>query len=383
MERKNILFISSWFPNKVEPSNGNFVQRHAEAVSLKHHVEVLHSIGDFNQKEKYLFDEQIINGIRTLIVYYRNSNNPLQNFYRRMKGYQLGFSRMKKPDLVHANVLHNSMLFAVYLKKKFKIPFVITEHWTAFQEENFAKTSFIIKQTAKYISRNAEFILPVSYNLKDSLMLMGIRTPMRVISNVVDTNVFTIKPEEEEEEDHTIKFLHVSSLIARKRPLDIIDSVVKLHQKGFRVNLEIGGDGETKPLLSLVKEKNAENYIKVFDAVSYHEVAVKMQKSDYLILFSDNETQGCVILESFACGMPVISTMVGGATELIIDGLAVGVEKNNMNHLYDVLERICEKQYTFKDKNEIRQFCVDRYSVDSIEKQFSEIYDEVYKKSQI
>jgi len=377
---KNILFISSWFPNKVEPSNGNFVQRHAEAVSRRHHVEVLHAIGDYDQKEKYVVDDKMINGIRTLIVYYRNSGNPFQNFYRRMKSYQLGFSRIQKPDLVHANVLHNSMLFAVYLKKKFKIPFVVTEHWTAFQEEDLEKTSFFIKQTAKYISGNAEFILPVSCNLKDSLILMGITTPMKVISNVVNTDVFTIKTKEE---DNTVKFLHVSSLIARKRPLDIINAVVKLHSKGFKVSLEIGGDGDTEPLLSLVKEKNAEDYIKVFDAVRYHEVAEKMQKSDYLILFSENETQGCVILESFACGIPVISTKVGGAAELIIDGLSVGVEKNNTNHLNDVLERICEKKYTFKDQNEIRQFCVDRYSVDAIEKQFSEVYDEVYKNSHL
>ena len=117
-----ILFLSSWFPNKLEPTNGNFVQRHAEAVAMKHDVEILHTIGDFDQKETYIFDDKVINGIRTLIIYYKNSKNPIQNFIRRMKAYKLGFAKMQKPDLVHANVLHNNMLFAVYLKKKFKIP---------------------------------------------------------------------------------------------------------------------------------------------------------------------------------------------------------------------------------------------------------------------
>jgi hypothetical protein len=40
-------------------------------------VEILHAIGDFNQKEKFVFDDKHINGIRTLIVYYKNSKNPL------------------------------------------------------------------------------------------------------------------------------------------------------------------------------------------------------------------------------------------------------------------------------------------------------------------
>ncbi|MBL7878650.1 MAG: hypothetical protein JNN23_02125, partial [Chryseobacterium gambrini] len=61
-----VLFISSWFPNKLEPTNGNFVQRHAEAVSLLHDVEILHTIGDSEQNESYIFEENHINGVKTI-----------------------------------------------------------------------------------------------------------------------------------------------------------------------------------------------------------------------------------------------------------------------------------------------------------------------------
>lgn len=369
-----ILFISSWFPNKLEPTNGNFVQRHAEAAALLHDVEILHTIGDINQKEEFIFDDKIINGIRTFIIYYKNSTNPALNFFKRMKAYKMGFAKMQKPDLVHASVLHNNMLFAVYLKKKYKIPFVVTEHWTALQEQNLDKTSNIVKRIAKYIAKNAGYILPVSYNLKDSLKQLGITTPMKVISNVVDTELFTIQPKVEQTE---IKFLHVSSLIPRKRPKDIINAVHLLHQNGFQVSLEIGGDGETESLINLVKDLNAENYIKVFDAISYAEVAEKMQNSDYFILFSENETQGCVILESYACGKPVISTKVGGAAEFIIDGLGIGIEKNNTDQLYSALEKICKNEYSFKNESEIRQFSVNGYSRESIANQFTEVYKEI------
>lgn len=376
-----ILFISSWFPNKLEPTNGNFVQRHAEAVAMLHDVEILHTIGDINQKEKFISDDKIINGIRTLIIYYKNSSNPVLNFLRRMKAYKLGFSKMQKPDLVHANVLHNNMLFAVYLKKKYNIPFVVTEHWTALQEQNLSKTSGNIKRIARYIAKNAGYILPVSYNLKDSLKLLGITTPMKVISNVVDTDIFNIKFKTETSD--IMKFLHVSSLIPRKRPKDIINTVYLLHQNGFDVNLDIGGDGDTETLIHLVKSLNAESYITVFGSIEYREVAEKMQNSDYFILFSENETQGCVILESYACGKPVISTKVGGAAELIIDGLGIGVEKNNTNELYRALEKLCKNEFSFKNEAEIRQFSVDGYSIGSIAKKFSTIYDEVYKTSSL
>jgi len=335
-----ILFISSWFPNKLEPTNGNFVQRHAEAVATLHDVEILHTIGDYNQKKTYVFDDKIINGIRTLIIYYKNSKNPVQNFLRRMKAYKMGFARMQKPNLIHANVLHNNMLFAVYLKKKYKIPFVVSEHWTSLQQENLGKTSVNIKRIAKYIAKHADYILPVSENLKESLHTLGIKTPMKVISNVVNTAVFDIKITEKKQ---TTKFLHVSSLIPRKRPDKIIETVHKLKE----------------------------------NEISYSEVAEKMQASDCFILFSDNETQGCVILESYACGKPVIATAVGGVPEFIKPGLGVLIEKANEQELYSSMKDFIDNKTKFEEPEMLRKFVVDRFSKESIAEQFAKIYEEV------
>lgn len=369
-----ILFLSSWFPNKLEPTNGNFVQRHAEAVALQHEVEILHTIGDFNQTETFVFDDEVINGIRTLIVYYKNSKKPIQNFLRRMKAYKMGFAKMQKPDLVHANVLHNNMLFAVYLKRKFKIPFVVSEHWTALQHQNLGKTSGIIKRIAKFIAKNALYILPVSENLLESLRSLGIKTPMKVISNVVNTEVFDIKINDE---NPTVKFLHISSLIPRKRPDKIIEAIYKLKQNHYNVSLEIGGDGDTETLKNIVKKLNAENYISVFDEISYAEVAEKMQNSDCFILFSDNETQGCVILESYACGKPVIATAVGGVPEFVKPGFGILIEKANQTQLYEAMKSFADQKMKFEKPEILRQYVLDNFSKESICRQFTAIYKQV------
>ncbi|WP_313098542.1 glycosyltransferase [Epilithonimonas sp.] len=371
-----ILFISSWFPNKLEPTNGNFVQRHAEAVALKHEVEILHTIGDFKQTETFVFDDKIINGIRTLVVYYKNSKNPLQNFLRRMNAYKMGFSKMQKPELVHGNVLHNNMLFAVYLKKKYKIPFVISEHWTALQEENLAKTSANINRIAKFIAKHADYIFPVSENLKKSLKMLGIKTPMKVISNVVNTDVFQIR---QTNGNKSTRFLHVSSLIPRKRPDKIIETVHQLKVNGYDVSLEIGGDGDTATLRRLIQKLNAEEYISVFDEISYAEVAEKMQASDCFILFSDNETQGCVILESYACGKPVIATSVGGVPEFIKPGLGILIEKANDQELYQSMQNFIENKINFNKPEVLRRFVIENFSKEIISNQFTEVYIKIGK----
>ena len=376
-DKYRVLFISSWYPNKEEPTNGNFVQRHAESVSHLHNVEVLHCIGTFNQEEEYRIEDRIINNIRTLVVYYKNSENPFRNFVRRMLGYKKGFSRLNRPNIVHANVMHNNLLFAVYLKKRYKIPFVISEHWTAFQKANHSTTSTKALFTAKFISSHASYVLPVSEDLKKSLIELGVTTQMKVISNVVDTQLFDIV---ERKESPIFRFLHISSLNERKRPQEIIKAVSRLHNEGYNVSLEIGGDGDLTIIDKLLDSLSANEYITTFPTISYSMVANKIQNSDAFILYSTNETQGCVILESYACGKPVISTKVGGAAEFVIEGNSVSVDTYDFEDFYIKLRDVVEGRIAFNTPKVIRNFVVDNFSIPAISQKFSEIYQDTLNK---
>lgn len=373
MERKNILFISSWFPNKIEPSNGNFVQRHAEAVSLKHHVEILHSIGDFNQKEKYLIDDQVINGIKTVIVYYRNSKNPLQNFYHRMQAYKIGFSKMQKPDLVHANVLHNSMFFAVYLKKKFNIPFVVTEHWTAFQANSSDSLGFFSNQIAKYIGNHASMLFPVCDRLKKGLRSLGIKTPAQVVPNVVDTDVF----KEKKGENAVKKFLHISSLTYMKNILSILNVFLKVHQKGHDFELSLGGNGDLKPIQEFIFKHKLDHKIKYFGAISHSEVAQKMSEHDAFVLFSKYENQPCVISESMSVGLYVFSSNVGGISEFFPENFGVLIEKDNEGELCNTIINYLQNNVQVASSQDMHQYAIDTFGKEAIAKKYGESYLEI------
>jgi glycosyltransferase involved in cell wall biosynthesis len=377
LERKNILFISSWFPNKIEPTNGNFVQRHAEAVSLVHNVEILHTIGDFDQDEKYLFDDRLINGIRTLIVYYKNSKNPVKNFFRRMKAYNKGFSKLQKPDLVHANILHNNMLFAVYLKKKYKIPFVVTEHWTALRKINAEITSKIIKQTAVIIGNQAEFILPVSNDLLLGLKDLGIKSKMMVVPNVVNTQLFI--PQRKADTEFT--FIHVSNLIPRKNPEKILDVALNLLDKGFVFRFQLGGDGNDEILNKLrnkVENSKFSDKIKVFGIQTLNEIADRMGSSNCFILFSEDENQPCVIAESFASEIKVISTNVGGIGEFFPDNAGILLKKVDEAELYSAMVRMLKHDRN-DDLSFLSQYAKDTFSQEMIAMKFSAIYAQVLK----
>lgn len=373
--RYKILFISSWFPNKLEPTNGNFVQRHAESVSHLHDVEILHAIGDSAQKLTYLFDDQVINGIKTLIVYYKNSKNPVLNFIRRMKAYQQGFLRLQKPDLVHANVLHNNMLFAVYLKRKFKIPFVITEHWSGFLKMNRNQLSKSQLFVAKTIANNAEFVLPVSQYLLNDLKELGWKTKFDVVGNVVDTDLFKLKSTSE---NKPFTFLHISNLIQLKNPEKIISAALKLRTEFNNFELHIGGDGDVEKLNKIVKENKAGNFIKTFPTLTLKDVAGKMRTSDCFILFSDYESFGCVLLESISSGTPVIATKVGGIPEIINDKNGFLIS-NSEEELYKTMKKVLEHKVTFDEPKDLHEFVRNHFSMNVIAKKFDEIYRQILR----
>ena len=372
--RYKILFISSWFPNKLEPTNGNFVQRHAEAVSLKNEVEILHCIGDSAQDEKFIFDDQIINGVRILVVYYKNTKNPILNFYRRMTAYKKGFAMMQKPDLVHANVMQQSMLFAVYLKKIHQIPFVITEHWSGFLTINRSKLSKTHLLISKLIAKNAAYILPVSQYLLNDLKDLGFQNKMKVVQNVVDTNLFKVKDEKPE----NFTFLHISNLIPLKNPEKILNATLKLRNKYQNFNLEIGGDGEVKNLNEIIKKNNAESFVQTFSLLTLKEVSEKMRNSDCFILFSDYENFPCVLLESLSSGTPAIATKVGGIPEIINEKNGILIS-NSEEELYDAMESVLLKNKNFDSPKELHEFVENNFSMEKIAEKFTDIYQEILR----
>jgi hypothetical protein len=80
-KKKHIMLISSWYPNRLDPYNGDFVQRHAIAISQLNKVSVVHVEGDPNIKEWQLETNQINDNLLEHIYYFPKSNTAFYQFY--------------------------------------------------------------------------------------------------------------------------------------------------------------------------------------------------------------------------------------------------------------------------------------------------------------
>ena len=120
---KKTLWLASWYPNRLSPFNGDFIKRHAEAVSLYNDVHVIHVVRDENGViTKNILVEESTNGrlSETIVYYYSSARLPfLSSFlsairYRRVfrKAIRDYLEKQGQPQLVHVHTGMNAGLMA-------------------------------------------------------------------------------------------------------------------------------------------------------------------------------------------------------------------------------------------------------------------------------
>lgn len=112
--------------------------------------------------------------------------------------------------------------------------------------------------------------------------------------------------------------IHVSNFRAVKRVKDVVQSF-DLIQKKMPAKLLLVGDGpEMTVVCRLVKDLGLEDHVLFLGKQDNLEELYSI--SDLILLLSEKESFGLVLLEAMACGVPGIGTNVGGIPEVIDDG---------------------------------------------------------------
>ncbi len=92
-----VLFLSAWYPTKRDAMAGLFVQKHAEAVAQQ------------GADVRVLYSEAT--GVRWL--------------WEMARAWKRLHSEWGVPDVVQMNVLDKNGVLALYLRRRYRIPFVI------------------------------------------------------------------------------------------------------------------------------------------------------------------------------------------------------------------------------------------------------------------
>ena len=241
-KKLNILFISSWYPNKFKPFNGIFIKRHAAANTIDCNVSAIF----IRSADSESLEESVEDGVYTIRGYYKlpKSNIPLISPFTKLlrylrmwkKAWALYEMKKGKPDLINANIVYPASIIATLIKALKGIPYVITEHWSGYYPEDGSYKGFTKKIISKIAVANAGAVITDSFKLSRTMPLLGLLPRGSVgnnkyftIPNVVDSQIFICKPESTYKPGDYFNFIHISSLDEVKNASGIIRTFKKFH----------------------------------------------------------------------------------------------------------------------------------------------------------
>jgi glycosyltransferase involved in cell wall biosynthesis len=372
----HVLFLSSWFPSKTHPTLGNFVQRHAEAVALFAKVTVLY-LSKNEEVDSLTIEDSNEENVRVVRVYYKTNGFLFRN---RIQALKKGIAHINfntnNPDIIQLNMLWPEGWQALYIQRKWKTPFVISDNWTGYHPHERGPLPTHIKSYMRYIANKSQMLLPVTLQLEKAMRTLGFNKPSVVIPNVVNTTYFK---NEQKNEKHT--FLHISHLDNSHKNIEGILKVWKIFSDATDdVVLELGGDGDIQHWKKRSQELNIrENSINFFGTLNQIEVAQKMNLAHTFVLFSNYENLPLVMIEAMSSGMNVIATNVGGVAEhMLFCTWNKLIEAKNEDQLLEALQSSHSEMHDV-NRAEISTYANNHFSFDAVGSKFISAYEKVLK----
>jgi L-malate glycosyltransferase len=379
---KHILYLPSWFPSRRNPYPGDFIKRHAESASLYNRITVFYTAIDETIKEPELVEEKIDENFLVYTFYYPSLKrilSPVINGVRRFSALRKMYNKVfagSSPDLVHVHVAYPAGLFALYLKKRKGLEYIISEHDGIYMPcyDNYHIPGQFEKKMVPVIYKNAKKIHAVSKSLADALVELKLAdTKPIVIPNVVNDSVFKYR---EKERSSTFRFIHISSLINQKNPGGMLQALTVVKKKRNDFVLKIIGPAKEE-FKQMVHDLSLEKEVIFMGEIPYADVPKEISNSDAMIHFTRYETFGCVIAESLCCGVPVIVSDLDVTRELVTNGInGLLVKESDANDLADKILYFMESGFQINSKQVAREN-QQKFNYDRVGKMFDDLYKSV------
>jgi L-malate glycosyltransferase len=210
---------------------------------------------------------------------------------------------------------------------------------------------------------------------------------IETVYNFIDDRVYQksdashLREEFEIKEDEKV-IIHVSNFRPVKRVQDVVKTFAKIAE-AMPAKLLLVGDGpEVTAVCKLVKKLGLTDSVLFLGKQDNLEELYSM--SDLMLLLSEKESFGLVVLEAMACGVPCIGTNVGGLPEVISDGKTGYIcELGNIDEIADkaitiLMDNSLQKFLSEQALNMVRN----KFHAQTIVEEYEKLYFNVLDKGE-
>ncbi len=255
-------------------------------------------------------------------------------------------------DLIHIQTPFVAHYFGVRLAKRLGIPCIETFH-THFEEYFYHYIPFVPKRTLRMLARMmtrrqctaVDALVVPSRAMAKVLGGYDIKKVPRIVATGIHLADFQSGDGVRFRKKHRIPssrptLIHVGRLALEKNIEFLI--AVLAHAKKLlpEIQMVIAGEGPAKPALERLARRLGVREDLHF--VGYQSRAGDLQDcyaaGDVFVFASNTETQGLVLLEAMALGVPVVSTAVLGTEDIVGPGRGALLAKGNVG---DFTAKVC------------------------------------------
>lgn len=386
-KKLHILFVASWYPNRNQPVLGNFIQRHAHAVSAYHNVSV---VAAFTSDAHNCIDEHHDGNLSEFIAHYpkiKDGDHVLTKV-RKVKAYrkamreliQRSITKHGAPDIIHVHVAWPAALVVLPMAKELGKPIVLTEHWSGYLPEDGNYTGFFLKHYTRALVRKSKAVTVVSEKMKAAMHEHGLDAEFYHLPNAADTGVFSHLPHETK--GKPFRFLHVSMLVDREKNISGMLAALAQANKHSEVHLTIVGDGPERKFHEVtVRELGLKDKVEFVGLKTPVEIAALMNDHDALLMFSNFEGMPVTIIEAQCCGMSVLATNTGAIREMLTNPKDMMVNPGETDQLGKAILLMKKSLQDETDVSALRKGISERaqqrYSYRAVADQLNDIYRKV------
>ena len=177
------------------------------------------------------------------------------------------------------------------------------------------------RYTTAFFNRFPQVTTP-SNTMKHELMAHGLRASVETVSNGVDTDLFNPPHEAHKGPHQLFTILHVGRLGYEKSVDVVLRAFAHLADNYPKVRLMIVGDGpEADSLKTMAVKLGVAGQVQFTGFIPHDQLPSIYHQSDLFVTASTVETQGLVVLEAMASGLPVVGVDAMALPDLIQNGI--------------------------------------------------------------
>jgi glycosyltransferase involved in cell wall biosynthesis len=233
----------------------------------------------------------------------------------------------EKPDLIHSHGVKANFFCRLAARSLPRVPIITTIHSVLRYDYPNPLAYFLASRMELWTRKWNDHYIAISNSIKQSLEADGVKPQeITLIHHGIPIEEFQV-----EEETSAIRaslgvpedaFVigTVSRLVAVKGLTDLMQAFILLADEHPHIHWLVIGDGpEKETLQAMAREANVDT--RVHFAGFRQDVPRCLQAMDVFISPSYSEGLGLSLLEAMAAKKPVISTMVGGISDFLVDYL--------------------------------------------------------------